>query len=153
MWVRRGFFRWLLPAAAALPLWLFVGGAVFGAGALSFLGVFFVLAPAVLVGQLVLTLVIRLRPLVRADRAVSWWDVLVVTAWQGTVVALGCFMLASYGALVLVSVLVYVVALWSSTAQLMREWRAVAAAAQAPAADGHTGGVYVIHEAPRATSR
>lgn len=151
MWLRRGFLRWMLPAAAALPLWLFVGWAVFSAGAWSFLGVFFVLAPSVLIGQLVLTLLVRLRPSVRVEGALSWRDVAGMSAWQAAVVASGCFAPHAFGVLLLVTVLVFVAAFWSSAAQLVREWRVPAPPAWSDetrareAADG----VYVIHESPR----
>ena len=32
MWLRRAFFRWFLPAAFLLPLWLLVGWGVFQGG-------------------------------------------------------------------------------------------------------------------------
>ena len=55
MALRRGFYRWLIPAAFVLPLWLFVGWIVFGANPLSLLWVL-LSAPIVLIGQLILTL-------------------------------------------------------------------------------------------------
>ena len=30
MWLRQAFFRWLIPAAFLLPLWLLIGWIVFG---------------------------------------------------------------------------------------------------------------------------
>ena len=56
----RAFYRWLIPAAFVLPLWLFVGWIVFGASPLSLLWVL-LSAPIVMVGQLILTLLVRAR--------------------------------------------------------------------------------------------
>ena len=64
MALRSGFFRWLIPAAFVLPLWLFIGWIVFGANPLSLLWVL-LSAPIVLIGQLILTLLVRARPTAR----------------------------------------------------------------------------------------
>lgn len=90
MWLRSAFFRWLYPAAFVLPLWLFIGWAVFQGG-WSFFWVAFVAVPSVFFGQLVLTLLTRARPMVRAERAVSWWDVLGFGVWHALTVAVGFF--------------------------------------------------------------
>ena len=90
MWLRRAFFRWLLPAAFLLPLWLLVGWGVFQGG-WAILWVLFIAIPSVFLGQLLLTLLTRSRPSVRADRAVSWWDVAGFTLWHGLTIAVGCF--------------------------------------------------------------
>ena len=51
MWLRRAFFRWLIPAAFVLPLWLFVGWIVFGANPWALLWVL-ISAPIVFAGPL-----------------------------------------------------------------------------------------------------
>ena len=91
MWVRRAFYGWLIPAAFLLPLWLLVGWGVFNAGGWAFLWVLFLAIPSVFIGQLVLTLLVRARGTVRAERAVSWWDVLGFTVWHCLTIALGFF--------------------------------------------------------------
>ena len=74
MWLRRGFFGWLIPAAFVLPLWLFVGWIASGAGGWAFLWVVLAI-PGVFLWQLLLSLLVRARGTVRAHPAVSWWDV------------------------------------------------------------------------------
>ncbi|GAA2068904.1 MFS transporter permease [Microbacterium hatanonis] len=122
MWLRRLFFRWLFPAAVVLPLWLLVGWGVFQAGGLAFLWVLFIAAPSVLVGQTVLALLVRARGSVRADRAVSWWDVLAFSVWHALIIATGFF--PSWFALALVlAILAAVGVFWVSITQLWRETR------------------------------
>ena len=75
MWLRRAYYGWMIPAAFVLPLWLFVGWIAFNAGAWALLWVLLMAIPSVLIGQLVLTLLVRARPTARSERAVSWWDV------------------------------------------------------------------------------
>ena len=72
---RRLFYRWLWLAVLVLPLWLLVGWGVFQAGGWAFLWVLFIAIPSVFIGQLVLAGMVRARPSVAADRAVSWTDV------------------------------------------------------------------------------
>ncbi|MFL1999378.1 MULTISPECIES: MFS transporter permease [unclassified Microbacterium] len=123
MWLRRLFFHWLFPAAVVLPLWLLVGWGVFQAGGLAFLWVLFIAAPSVLVGQTVLALLVRSRGSVRAERAVSWWDVLAFSVWHALIIATGFF--SSWFALSLVlAILAAVGVFWASVAQLWRESRA-----------------------------
>ena len=123
MWVRRAFFGWLIPAAFVLPLWLLVGRAVFNAGGWAFLWVLFIAVPGVFVWQLVLTLLVRARGTVRAQRAVSWWDVLGFTVWQGLVIALGFFNPAWWAPVLVVAILVGLGLFWSALVQLWREAR------------------------------
>ena len=122
MWVRQAFFRWLIPAAFLLPLWLVVGWIVFGANPWALLWVL-ISAPIVFVGQLVLTLLVRARGTVRADRAVSWVDAGVIGAWHVLVVALGVFDGRWWWPLFALTVAVGIAALWTSLAQLWREAR------------------------------
>ena len=90
MWLRQAFFRWLLPAAFLLPLWLLIGWGVFQGG-WAILWVLLIAMPSVFVGQLLLTLLTRSRPSVRIERAVSWWDVAGFTVWHGLTIAVGFF--------------------------------------------------------------
>ena len=120
MWLRQTFFRWLLPAAFVLPLWLVIGWIVFGASPWALLWVL-VSAPIVFIGQLVLALLVRARGTVRAERAVSWTDAGVIGAWHLLVVALGVFDGRWWWPTLAVTFVVGVAALWTSLSQLWRE--------------------------------
>lgn len=124
MWVRQAFYRWLIPAAFVLPLWLFVGWIVFGANPWALLWVL-LSAPLVLIGQLILTLLIRARGTVRSERAVSWTDAAAVGAWHVLVIGLGVFDSRWWWIVLLGAVAVGVVALWTSLTQLWREARGI----------------------------
>ncbi|WP_241245839.1 MFS transporter permease [Microbacterium sp. 4R-513] len=123
MWLRRGFYSWLFPAAFLLPLWLLVGWAVFNAGGWAFLWVLFLAIPAVFIGQLVLTLLVRARGTVRAERAVSWWDVLGFTVWHLLIISLGFFNQAWWAPVMVVTILAGVGLFWLTLWQLWREAR------------------------------
>jgi hypothetical protein len=110
MWVRRAFYNWLLPAAFALPLWLFIGWGVFDAGGWAFLWVLFIAIPSVFLGQLALTLLARSRPTVRAERALSWGDVVGFGVWHALTISLG-FFAASWWAPVMILTVITGVAL------------------------------------------
>ncbi|MFT4305560.1 MAG: MFS transporter permease [Microbacterium sp.] len=90
MWIRRALFAWLFPAAAVLPLWLCLAGIFSGAGGWAFIWVMFS-APAVFVLQLLLAVLVRVRPEVREQRAVSWADVAGFGLWHALTVALGFY--------------------------------------------------------------
>ena len=122
MALRRGFYRWLIPAAFVLPLWLFVGWIVFGANPLSLLWVL-LSAPIVLIGQLILTLLVRARPTARAEQAVSWTDLALIGGWNVLIVALGIFSNPWWWALFALTVVVGFVALVAAFQQLWREAR------------------------------
>lgn len=120
MWLRQTFFRWLIPAAFVLPLWLVVGWIVFGASPWALLWVL-LSAPIVFVWQLVLALLVRARGTVRAERAVSWTDAGLIGAWHVLVIALGVFDGRWWWPVLAVTVIVGVVALSSSLRQLWHE--------------------------------
>lgn len=120
MWLRRAFFGWLIPAAFLLPLWLLIGWLVFGGGGWAFLWML-ISMPVVFVGQLVLTLLVRARGTVRAERAVSWWDVLGFTAWHGLLVALGFYNPAWWAPVLVVTIIVGLALFWLELWQLWRE--------------------------------
>ncbi len=120
MWLRQTFFRWLIPAAFALPLWLFVGWIIFGASPWALLWVL-LSAPIVFVWQLVVALLVRARGTVRAGRAVSWLDLGVIGAWHVLVIALGAFDGRWWWPLLTLTVVVGVAAMWVSLSQLGRE--------------------------------
>ena len=120
MWLRRGFFGWLIPAAFVLPLWLFVGWIVSGAGGWAFLWMLLAI-PGVFLWQLLLTLLVRARGTVRAHRAVSWWDVLGFSVWHLLVVALGFYAQAWWAPVMIVAVLVGIGMFWLELWQLWSE--------------------------------
>lgn len=136
MALRSGFYRWLIPAAFVLPLWLFIGWIVFGANPLSLLWVL-ISAPIVLVGQLILTLLVRARGTARAERAVSWTDLALIGGWNVLIVALGVFSNPWWWVLFAVTVVVGVAALWSAFAQLWREARPMGVVLRTPAGVGY----------------
>lgn len=128
MWIRRAFFSWLLPAALVLPVWLLVGWGVFQAGGWALLWVLFIAVPSVLVGELVLALLVRLRPTVREERAVSWQDVVVFTLWHALTIAVGFFPKDVFGWVLTAAIAAFVVVFWSTLWQL---WKDVAARGRA----------------------
>ena len=139
MWFRHAFFRWLIPAAFVLPLWLFVGWIVFGASPWALLWVL-VSAPIVFVGQLALTLLVRARGTVRADRAVSGTDAAVIGSWHALIVALGVFDGGWWWPILAVTIAVGAAALWTSLWQLWREARPSAVFARFDASDARLPG-------------
>lgn len=120
MWLRQAFFRWLLPAAFLLPLWLVVGWGVFQGG-WAILWVLFIAVPSVFVGQLLLTLLTRSRPSVRAERAVSWWDVGGFSLWHVLTIAVGCFIDGAFGWLLIAAIVVGLALIWLQLWQLWNE--------------------------------
>jgi hypothetical protein len=123
MWLRRGFFFWLLPAAIVLPVWLVVGWAVFSASGWALLGILLVAVPSVLVGEVVVALLIRARPTVRRQRAVSWRDVLGITVWHGVVVVFACVLDVAFAPVLALAIIAFLALFWSSLWQLWREAR------------------------------
>jgi len=128
MWIRRAFFSWLFPAALVLPLWLFIGWGVFHAGGWAFLWVLFVALPSVLVGEVIMGLLVRTRPAVREERAVSWRDVIGFTVWHGMTIALGFFPKDAFGWLLAGTIVAFLGLFWSTLLQL---WKDVAARGRA----------------------
>lgn len=123
MWLRRAFYRWLLPAAFALPLWLLIGWGVFNAGAWAFLWVLFLAIPGVFVWQLILMLLVRARGTVRLHRAVAWSDVIAFTIWHALVIALGFFDPTWWAPTLLAAIAVGLGLFWFELTQLWRQAR------------------------------
>ncbi len=120
MSLRRAFFVWLIPAAFVLPLWLLIGWITFGASPWALLWVF-ISAPIVFVWELLLTLLVRARGTVRAERAVSWADVAGFGVWHALVIALGFFNPAWWWPVLAVTIVVGLGLMWLELAQLWRE--------------------------------
>ncbi|WP_309129138.1 MFS transporter permease [Microbacterium sp.] len=123
MWLRQAFFRWLLPAAFVLPLWMLVGWAIFGQSGWALLWVLLMAVPAVFFGQLILTLLTRSRPSVRAERALSWWDVAGFGLWHGLTIAVGFFIDGAFGWLLTGAIIAGVALIWLQLWQLWNEAR------------------------------
>ncbi len=123
MWLRRAFYRWLMPAAVVLPLWLLIGWGIFNAGGWAFLWVLFIAIPSVFVGQLVLTLLVRARASVRETRMLSWWDVLGFTVWHALTIAVGCYPQAWFPLLLTGAIAVALAMFWLMLWQLWNEAR------------------------------
>lgn len=120
MAIRQAFFKWLIPAAFVLPLWLLVGYFVFRANVWAVLWVLFIAMPAVFVGQLIFSLMIRSRPSVSRSRAVSWLDIAVMGSWHVLTVLVGLY--SEWFPLFLTLAIIGAVAvLWSSLWQLWQE--------------------------------
>ncbi len=127
MWLRRAFFRWLLPAAFVLPLWMIIGWAIFGQSGFGLLWVLLMAVPSLLVGQLLLTLLTRSRPSVRAERALSWWDVGGFALWHVLAIAVGCFIDGAFGWLLTAAIFVGFGLFWLQLWQLWNEARGAGA--------------------------
>lgn len=123
MWLRRLFFLWLFPAAVILPVWLLVGWGVFQSNGWGFLWTLLIAIPSVAIGQTVLALLVRARGSVRADRAVSWWDVLVFGVWHALIIATGFYHPRWFLLTLLLAIVAAVAVLWSSLRQLWGETR------------------------------
>ena len=147
MWLREAFYRWLIPAAFVLPLWLLIGWIVFGASPWALLWVI-VSAPVILIGQIILTLLVRARGTVRAERAASWTDVGLIGAWHVLVIALGVFDESWWWPTLAVTVAVGIAALVVSFRQLWREARPSPVVLRTA-----SGTAYIPPAAPRDTPR
>ncbi|RFA08714.1 hypothetical protein B7R54_05335 [Subtercola boreus] len=121
MFVRRAFYYWQVAAVVVLPLWVLIGWSVFGGQVWQFLIV--MLSCGVLaLAMAAVALLTFARKQVRLTRTVSWQDMLVVALWQVSIIAVGFFFPA--GSIIAVaSVVLGLVAFWSSIAQLLGETR------------------------------
>lgn len=164
MWMRQAFFQWMIPAAFVLPLWLVVGWIVSGSSPWALLWVL-LSAPIVFVLQLIVTLLVRARPTVRGERAVSWRDVAIIGVWHLLIIALGFFVSGWWWLTLTLAVIAGFTAIGTSLAQLwgesspaptiLRTREGVAyipADVPGPQATVRED-VYIVHEDPPATPR
>ncbi len=129
MLIRRLFYRWQFIAVVALPLWLVIGWAVFGAGGWGTLGLV-ITVPASFLTLLVVALLVNARPTVRAERAASWTDVGVLGAWHLAIVGTGFYAVGTplFGVLAVVgAVAAFWVSIWQLVADGSRRMRATMA--------------------------
>ena len=147
MFVRRIFYHWQFIAVLVLPAWLLVGASLFRSSGWAVLGSFF---GGILLGfgLLVVALITYARSEVRAERAVSWADVAVLTLWHAVIISLG-FTEGSTGLPVLVVIAGLAVfwfgvwELYDSTRRRLRSLLVVidetarTGTAHLPGADGH----------------
>jgi hypothetical protein len=90
MIVRRAFYYWQFIAAIALPVWLLVGWGVFGGSGWGLIGLL-VVCPVAFLALIAIASLIFARKQVRAQRAVSWLDVGILTAWHLAIVGIGFY--------------------------------------------------------------
>ncbi|AWB95764.1 hypothetical protein DCE93_08895 [Agromyces badenianii] len=119
MLLRRALYRWQMIAVVVLPIWLAVGWALFGRGGWGTLGLVIVV-PVAFVVLGVVALLVGVRPTVRQERALSWVDVGVLTAWQLSIVATG-FYGASATLFGVLAILLAIAAFWVAVWQLVTD--------------------------------
>jgi hypothetical protein len=136
-------------AVVVLPIWLAVGWAIFGGGGWGTLGLVLVV-PIAFVVLGVVALLTNVRPTVRHERALSWIDVGVLSAWQLSIIGTGFYGATATGFGVL-AILLGIAAFWVAVWQLvtdgagrmkasMAEFERLAAEQPAASAGGSTGG-------------
>ncbi|WP_157377049.1 hypothetical protein [Agromyces sp. Root1464] len=119
MLLRRALYRWQMISVVVLPIWLAVGWAIFGGGGWGTLGLVLVVPIAFVVLGIV-ALLTNVRPTVRHERALSWIDVGVLTAWQLSIIATGFYGATATGFGVL-AILLGIAAFWVAVWQLVTD--------------------------------
>ncbi|WP_158863702.1 hypothetical protein [Leifsonia sp. AG29] len=123
MVIRRAFYWWLFPAAIVLPAWLLIGWAAFSQGSgWSFLGLL-ILSPLLFVTLLLVAGLLVARRSVRESRAVSWYDVGLLTAWHASIIAFGFFPPGVTPWLAVLGIALFLAAFWVALWELVRETR------------------------------
>jgi hypothetical protein len=120
MWLRRGFFYALYGAFIVLPLALLIGRGLILAGSGWDFALLLLVSPILGVLMLVVAGFTVARKSVRRDRALSWLDVGLHSAWYLSIVAASVFAHPAVAAIVIV---LSVAAFWSALWQLFTETR------------------------------
>ncbi|WP_147440897.1 hypothetical protein [Mycetocola zhadangensis] len=110
MIVRRTFRTWMFIASVALPIWPLIGWGIFGGGGWEFLGLVIAM-PILFVVLLAVSALIYVRPTVRREKAVAWWDVAILTLWHAFIVGFGLFG-PNTSTFAVLGVLIGIVAFW-----------------------------------------
>ena len=121
MWLRKAMYRWLIPAAFVLPLWLLLGWSLFGESGWAFLWVVFVGMPSVLIAQLVLALLVRARPSVVQTKTLSWADVAGFGTWHTLTVLVGLYAETWFGIALVAAIAAALGLFWLSWRQFRAE--------------------------------
>jgi hypothetical protein len=122
MALRRAFFAWQFAAAAALPLWLLLGYAIWGSSVSGFFSIVLI-APVVFVVELALAALFSARAGIRRERALDLPAVAVLAAFQIGVIGVGLFgpLTAWFGLLATVAA---IGGFWLGATLLVRDVRA-----------------------------
>lgn len=120
MWLRRAFYYAQFGAFIVLPLALLIGRGLVLAGSGWDLALLLLVSPILGVFMLVVAGFTAARKVVRRDRALSWLDVGLHSAWYLSIVAASIFAHPAIAAIVLV---LSVAAFWSALWQLFAETR------------------------------
>ena len=120
MWLRKAFYWVQILAVVLVPLWIAVAVAI-APESLGAQTVFaFIAWPTLLVGMAVVLGITWGRKAVRSSKTLSWLDVAALGAWYAVAIAYGAFLAAGMpvaagllgGALMLVSLAVFALAIW-----------------------------------------
>ena len=120
MWLRKAFYWVQIVAVVLVPLWIAVAVAI-APDSLGAQTVFaFIAWPSLLVGMAVVLGITWARKSVRSARTLSWLDVAALATWYAVAIAYGVVLAAGLpvaagllgGALMLVSIAVFALAIW-----------------------------------------
>ena len=123
MILRRAFYWWLFPSAVILPAWLLIGWAIFGGGGWAFLGLL-IACPVLFIAMLAIGGIIRARRSVRDEKAVSWNDVGLLTAWHIAIIAFGFYIPGASSWIAVLGILIGLATFWITLWELLVETRA-----------------------------
>ncbi|MEO6825793.1 MAG: hypothetical protein ABI255_05265 [Microbacteriaceae bacterium] len=138
MIIRRAFYYWQFIAAVVLPVWLLVGWGISGGNGFQFLALV-IGCPILAIVMLALAGLVVARRNVRAERAVSWFDVGALAVWHVVIIAAGTFgpSTSAFAVLaVLIAVGLFWLALWELLTDTRRRLTRVMDAFQVQAAAG-----------------
>lgn len=120
MWLRKAFYRAMLPAAILLPLWLLIGRGLIVSGPGWELVLLFFACPILTILMAGVAGLIFARKRVRGSKAVAWADVTLLSVWYLAIIAAG---LVSYEVMAVLVVVLSVAAFWAAAWMLFAETR------------------------------